>query len=179
MKDRILIREFLDQLGNKCVQCGQNPCRCKELCGFCNCDPCSCPAMHTEEDYSLNSLEPGEAHHDMEIEDDGTISPYELFHHFDLNDDGKVTPQEYVDHIRYHSNNPETLDHYTQLRNNSIQHVPCQNSYDSCSTHMLNNPHDIDLYLKPVMDATGTSCRQSTLQGLMDALESLVKCGLL
>lgn len=38
------------------------------------------------------------------------ISGEELKEHFDLNNDGKVTIKEYAEHIKFHCNNPETLD---------------------------------------------------------------------
>lgn len=179
MNERKLIREFLSAMEGVCHACGQNPCRCVEICGSCHCDPCTCPGHQQDTDYSLNSLETGEAHHQMKIEDDGTISPHELFHHFDLNDDGKVTPQEYADHIEYHAKHPESLSHYKQLRDQSYQSVPCQSSYDSCSQHLLNSPEDIDVYLQPLMDCTGSTCRESSAKALLDVLQSLVKCGVL
>lgn len=178
MKERKLIREFLDAV-NVCHQCGQNPCRCIEVCGYCHCDPCECPGHQKSEDYSLDSLEHGEAHHEMELSHDGTISPEELHHHFDLNDDGKVTPQEYVDHVQYHANNPDTLSHYNSLKQDSCMSVPCANTYDSCAVRMIDNPSDLEACLKPLMDMTGSSCHHSAAQGLLDAVKTLINCGIL
>jgi hypothetical protein len=186
MSSRKLIREFLDAV-SVCPACGHNPCKCVELCGECHCDPCECPGhahedldcSQPQEDYSLDSLEHGEAHHEIEFNDDGSISPHELFHHFDLNDDGVVTPQEYVDHIEYHAAHPETLDHYKQLRDASVQSVPCKDSYHFCSQHLMSNPSDIELYLKPLMDATGSTCKASTVASMSDVIKALMSCGLI
>ena len=179
MDERRLIREFLSKMEEVCHACGHNPCRCVELCGTCHCDPCECPGHSKKDcDYSLDSMEDGQAHHEMKIEDDGSISPHELFHHFDLNDDGRVTPQEYVDHIEYHAKHPESLDHYKHLRNQSYQSVPCRTSYDSCSQHLLNCPEEIEICLQPLMDKTGSTCKESSLRSMIDVLQSLVKCGL-
>lgn len=182
MNERKLIREFLDKMSsNVCIACGQNPCRCVELCGECHCDPCECPGHSEEEcndhDYSLDSMEHGEAHHMMDFDQQGNITPEELYHHFDLDDDGVVTPQEYIDHIEYHTAHPEALDHYRQLRDQSHQTVPCKDSYDSCSHHLMSNPDDIDKYLKPLMDCTGSTCMQSSLKSMLDVVQALTKCG--
>lgn len=179
MNERKLIREFLDMASNTCSGCGYSPCRCDALCDCCGCEICQCPPEenHTGSDYSLDSMEHGEAHHEMEFDQQGNISPEELHHHFDLDDDGVVTPQEYIDHIEYHAAHPESLDHYRQLRDQSHQTVPCKDSYDNCSQHLMSNPSDIDVYLRPLMDATGSSCVESSLKSIMDVVQSLVKCG--
>jgi hypothetical protein len=185
MNERKLIREFLDKANaGVCLACGQNPCKCIELCGACHCDPCKCPGHSDKEcndytqDYSLDSMEHGEAHHEMEFDINGNISPEELHHHFDLNDDGVVTPQEYVDHIQYHVAHPETLDHYNQLRDQSYQTVPCKDSYDMCSQHLMGTPDDINKFLKPLMDCTGSTCKESSIKAMLDVLQSLVSCGI-
>ena len=187
MNERKLIREFLDIASSGvCLACGFNPCKCVELCGECHCDPCKCPG-HSEvecHDYSKDSvnidhLEHGEAHHPIEFSADGTISAEELHHHFDLDDDGRVTPQEYVSHIEYHAAHPESLDHYRKLRSQSYESVPCIDSYNSCGDHLMSNPSDIDVYLKPLMDCTGSTCRESSAKALMDVLQSLINCGVL
>lgn len=189
MNERKLIREFFDKVSsNVCLACGMNPCQCEEICGECFCDPCKCPGhSHEREDchvsdygqeaINIDNLDHGEAHHEMEISHDGTISPEELHHHFDLDDDGHVTPQEYVDHIEYHIAHPESLDHYKQMRHDSHQNVPCQDSYDSCSKHLLGKPEDIEMCLKPLMDMVGGTCKLSSAQGLLDVLKSLSMCG--
>ena len=179
MSERKLIREFLDLASNTCSGCGYSPCRCEALCDCCGCEICQCPENVEESSYDFHSLESGEAHHDIEFDHQGNISPEELHHHFDLNDDGVVTPQEYVNHIEYHAKHPEALDHYRGLRSQSHQTVPCTSSYDNCSQHLMSNPHDIDLCLKPLMDFTGSSCRESSTKALLDVLQSLIKCGVL
>lgn len=187
MNERKLIREFLDKAtAGVCLACGFNPCKCVELCGVCHCDPCKCPG-HSEvdcHDYSLDSvnideLEHGEAHHPIEFSEDGTISAEELHHHFDLDDDGKVTAQEYIDHIEYHAAHPESLDHYRNLRHDAHQTVPCTSSYDSCSSHLMSKPDDIEKYLQPLMDCTGSTCKTSSARALLDVLKSLTECGVM
>ena len=42
--------------------------------------------------------------------DPNNITKNELHEHFDLNNDGKVTSEEYKEHIKYHCDNPQTLD---------------------------------------------------------------------
>lgn len=184
MNERQLIREFLDQASGTCSGCGYNPCRCDALCDCCGCEICQCnddsQGYHVggeENDYSLDSMDHGEAHHEMELNDDGSISPHELFHHFDLNDDGVVTPQEYADHIEYHAAHPESLNKYRELSSQSRTSVPCIDSYDSCSHHLMSRPNDIDVYLKPLMDSTGSTCRESSAKALLDVLQSLINCG--
>ena len=185
MNERKRIREFLDRASaDVCLACGYNPCKCIEIYGDCHCDPEKCPAHDGEStgkdhDHSLESMASGEAHHEMKIEDDGSISPHELFHHFDLNDDGVVTPQEYVDHIEYHAAHPETLDHYKKLRDISVESVPCKDSYHSCSKHLMSHPEDIDSCLKPLMDLTGSTCKESTIISISDVLKALASCGLI
>lgn len=181
MNERKLIREFLDNLSssyttNKCLGCGQNPCTCGQSCDCGGCEICLMKNKKSQ-DYNLVSSKSGEAHHEMETGLDGSIPPEELYRHFDLNDDGRVTPQEYADHIEYHAAHPESLDHYRNLRDASYQTVPCKDSYDSCSQHLMQSPDDIDKYLKPLMDCTGSTCRESSTKALLDVLQSLINCG--
>lgn len=177
MNDRKLIREFLDLASNICSGCGYSPCRCDALCDCCGCEICQCDEDSKSKYNDLDHLEHGEAHHDIKFDQYGNISPEELHHHFDINDDGVVTPQEYIDHIEYHVKHPEALDHYRNLRNQSHQTVPCVSSYDSCSQHLMQCPDDIDKYLKPLMDCTGSTCRESSAKALLDVLQSLINCG--
>jgi hypothetical protein len=177
MNERKLIREFLDQASNVCLACGYNPCKCIEVCGSCHCDPCECPGHDVSSNY--DNLQQGEAHHEIDLEQDGTISPHELFHHFDLNDDGRVTPQEYVDHIEYHAAYPETLDKYRELSSVSRQSVPCTSSYDSCSQHFMSNPDDMNSVFEPIMQMTGSSCIESSLYSIIDVLKCLKEKGLI
>ena len=107
----------------------------------------------------------------------GIVSKDELYDHFDLNNDGTVTPEDYANHIEYHCKYPESLDHYKKYQQDSHMSVPCINSYDSCSRHLMQNPDDIDVYIKPLMDATGSTCRESSVKSLLDVLQSLINCG--
>jgi|TARA_B100001094_G_scaffold332800_1_gene406575 hypothetical protein len=137
------------------------------------------------QDYSLDSsqeknyqaLPAGDSHHDLDPDGDGHVTPEDLYSHFDLNNNGQVTTQEYVDHIDFHCAHPESLDHYSKAREHSIQSVPCKNSYDSCSQHLMGTPDDIDKFLKPLMDYTGSTCRESSTKALLDVLQSLINCG--
>tara|TARA_S200000501_G_scaffold212322_1_gene199513 strand:- start:254 stop:712 length:459 start_codon:yes stop_codon:yes gene_type:complete len=149
MNERKLIREFLDNM---------------------------------QQDYSLDSVQDDHEshdHHDRELDPDGDgcVTPEDLYSHFDLNNDGKVTTQEYVDHIKFHCAHPESLEHYNKAREISIQSVPCQTSYDSCSQHLMASPDDIEKCLRPLMDCTGSTCRESSTKALLDVLQSLINCG--
>ena len=152
MNERKLIREFLDLA-----------------------------ASDEDHDYSLDSMQPHAEHtdHDLDPDGDGHITPEDLYAHFDSNSDNQVTTQEYVDHIKFHCAHPESLDHYNKAREQSIHVVPCKNSYDSCSQHLMGSPDDIDKFLKPMMDCTGSTCRESSTKALLDVLQSLINCGVL
>ena len=132
--------------------------------------------MNQEEDYSLDHMH-GHSDHDLDPDDDGHITPEDLYSHFDLNKDNQVTTQDYIDHTKFHCAHPESLDHYNNARQQSIQSVPCKNSYDSCSQHLMGCPDDIDKFLKPMMDCTGSTCRESSTKALLDVLQSLINCG--
>ena len=183
MNDRKLIREFLDKASsNVCLACGYNPCRCEEICGECHCDPCKCPGHSEEECYDhlemkkTDELE-GHSHHDLDPDNDGYVTPEDLYAHFDLNNDNQVTTQDYVDHIKFHCAHPESLEYYNKIRSQSIQNVPCRDSYDNCSQHLMTNPDDIEKCLRPLMDHTGSTCKESSTKALLDVLQSLIKCG--
>lgn len=181
MNERKLIREFLDMASsNVCLACGRNPCQCVEICGTCHCDPCECPG-HTDEEcydsYVSDLSHDGSSHHDLDPDNDGYITPEDLYSHFDLNNNGQVTTQEYVDHIDFHCKHPESLEHYNTARSESIHSVPCAKSYDNCSQHLMSTPDDIDRYLKPLMDCSGSTCRESSAKALLDVLKSLINCG--
>ena len=107
----------------------------------------------------------------------GIVSKDELYDHFDSNNDGTVTPEDYTNHIEYHCKYPESLDHYKKYQQDSHMSVPCISSYDSCSRHLMQNPDDIDVYIKPLMDVTGSTCRESSVKSLLDVLQSLINCG--
>ena len=158
MNERKLIREFIDRASsNVCLTCGVNPCISSECQGY-------------SEDYKMSD-------HDLDPNRDGVVEPEDLYAHFDLNGNGQVTTQEYADHVDFHCAHPESLDHYTQARLQSIDTVPCKTSYDACAQHLMGSPEDIDKYLKPLMDMTGSSCRESSTRALLDVLQSLINCG--
>ncbi len=154
MDDRKLIREFLDNI-------------------------------RQEEDYSLDSVKDedqcaaphSDSHHDLDPDGDGHVTPEDLYLHFDSNKNGQVSTQEYVDHIKFHCAHPESLDHYNKAREQSMHVVPCKDSYDSCSQYLMGSPDDIDKFLKPMMDCTGSTCRESSTKALLDVLQSLINCG--
>ena len=128
-----------------------------------------------KEEYDFHQH--GQSNHDIQVSDDGTISANELHRHFDLDSDGRVTPQEYVDHVNYHAVYPESLDHYNSIREKNYNSIPCKNSYDTCSSHLLGAPDDVSVILSPLMDKTGSTCQLSTAQSLLDVLQSLINCG--
>tara|TARA_B100001287_G_C22187423_1_gene301997 strand:- start:6 stop:461 length:456 start_codon:yes stop_codon:yes gene_type:complete len=128
------------------------------------------------EDYSLSHMQ-GHTDHDLDPDGDGHITPEDLYSHFDLNNNGQVSTQEYVDHTMFHCKHPESLEHYNNARQQSIQNVPCKSSYDNCSQHFMGCPDDIDKFLKPMMDCTGSTCRESSTKALLDVLQSLINCG--
>ena len=138
--------------------------------------------LENMQDYSLDSVQDDHGmhnQHDRELDPDGDgcVTPEDLYSHFDLDNDGKVTTQEYVDHINFHCAHPESLEHYNKAREVSIQSVPCKTSYDSCSQHLMASPDDIEKCLRPLMDCTGSTCRESSTKALLDVLQSLINCG--
>jgi hypothetical protein len=101
---------------------------------------------------------------DIDPDGDGVVNKEDLFNHFDLDNDGSVTTDEYVDHVKYHANNPETLDHYS-----SNDSVPCHDSYNMCKSH-----HESDEeMLRNCITASGASCFESGLQALIDVLSAM------
>ncbi len=165
MSERKLIREFLNRANlDVCLMCGKPNCNCMA-------NPLD------SYDEKIVSEPHDNSHHDLDPDGDGHITPEDLYSHFDLTNDGNVTTQEYVDHIKFHCAHPESLDHYNNARQQSIQSVPCKDSYDSCSQHLMGTPDDIDKFLKPLMDCTGSTCRESSTKALLDVLQSLVNCG--
>ena len=137
--------------------------------------------LDDEDEYSSNYIQNNNDNHSVPNKPlgdrQGNISPEDLYNHFDLNSDGAVDQQDYVNHIEYHCEYPESLNHYKKLRDISYQTIPCQKSYDTCSQHLLNNTDDIDVFIKPFMDKTGSSCRESSVKSLLDVLQSLINCG--
>ena len=153
MKERSLIREFLETMYKE-------------------------PVIDIDTDYSLDSVR-HDSSHDIDPDRDGIVNKEDLYSHFDLDNNGVVTTGEYANHVDFHCQYPESLDHYNTLRTKSYDTVPCKNSYDSCSKHLMGNTDDIDRYLTPLMNATGSTCKTSSVQGLLDVLQSLVNCGML
>ena len=159
MKERNLIREFLETM---------------------HASPELGHSHEKEEDYSLDSVRPEKhSRHSIDPNRDGIVKQEDLHMHFDRDGDGVVTTDDYRDHIQFHCQYPETLDHYNKLKTKSYESVPCRTSYDSCSQHLMGNADEIDVYLAPLMDATGSTCRTSSVQGLLDVLQSLINCGML
>jgi hypothetical protein len=172
MSERKLIKEFLNRANlDSCLMCGEKSCTClNDYCKSCYCNPCEC---------SENSINMYNNNHHLDSDENEIISQEDLYTHFDLNNDGKVTNQEYVDHIHFHCEHPESLEYYNKVRDNTVQTVPCVNSYDSCGQHLMGSPDDIDKFLKPLMDQTGSTCRESTARAFIDVLQSLLNCGVL
>ena len=161
MSERKLIREFLDRANlDTCLMCGRDNCNCM---------------ANTLASYD----KPQDRHHDIDPDNDGHVTPDDLYSHFDANNDGKVTTQDYTDHVDFHCAHPESMDHYRQARQQSIQDVPCATSYDTCSKHLMGDEDSIDMYLKPLMDQTGSTCRASSTKAFIDVLQSLLNCGVL
>ena len=152
MNERKLIREFLDQTKR----------------------------IHID-DYSRPPEFPGhdETGCDLDVQDDGSITQQDLFHHFDLNNDGRVTPKEYVDHIEYHAAYPETLDKFREISSVSRETVPCKDSYDSCSQHLMSNPEKMHSIIDPIVQMTNSSCAESSLCSIIDVLKCLKEKGLI
>ena len=172
MSERKLIREFLDRANlDACLMCGKTDCNCMSN---------SLSSYDVEIDSDCHSDHEGQHHyHDLDPNKDGHITPEDLYSHFDSNNNGQVTTQDYVDHINFHCEHPESLDHYKKAREISIQSVPCKDSYDSCSKHLMGCSDDIDNFLRPLMDQTGSTCRASSTKAFIDVLQSLINCGVL
>lgn len=165
MNNRKLIREFINRANlDLCLMCGNKSCNC--MANMIN---------NSDEDISQHM----NSHHDLDPDNDGYITQEDLYSHFDLNNDGQVSTQEYVDHIQFHCEHPESLKHYEKAREVASQTVPCVDSYDACGQHLMGSPDDLDKFLKPLMDQTGSSCRESTARAFIDVLQSLLDCGVL
>ena len=165
MSERKLIREFLNRANlDVCLMCGKPNCNCMS---------------NPLESYDVKIVsEPHDNnHHDLDPDRDGHITRDDLYDHFDSNNDNKVTTQDYVDHVNYHAQYPESLDHYNNIREKNYSAVPCKDSYDTCSSHLLGTPDDVSAILSPLMDKTGSTCQLSAAQSLLDVLQSLINCG--
>ena len=166
MSERKLIREFISRANlDVCLMCGSPNCNCMAN-----------PLSFYDHPQDQNNQH---THHNIDPDNDGNITPDDLYSHFDSNNDGKVTTQDYTDHIDFHCAYPESMDHYRQARQKSIQSVPCTNSYDSCSKHLMSDEDSIKMYLEPLMDKTESTCRASSSKALIDVLQSLLKCGVI
>ena len=183
--ERALTRSFLNKIQesmeqNVCSACGQCPCRCIELCGECNCDPCECDSHVVPHDMhdGMHGMH-GEEHGALKTDQYGVVPKDELYSHFDLNNDGTVTPEEYAEHIDFHCAHPETLDHYRAHREQSCQTVPCQSSYDSVSQHFMGHPDSLMTFVQDACEKTGSTCHTSTMQGMFDVLKSLKDAGII
>ena len=141
--------------------------------------PINMPSSSCKEDemHGMHDEEHGQGHGALKTDQYGVVPKDELYSHFDLDNDGTVTPEEYAEHIEFHCAHPESLEHYNKAREQSIHTVPCKDSYDSCSQHLMGCPDDIDKFLKPMMDCTGSTCRESSTKALLDVLQSLINCG--
>lgn len=187
--ERALTRKFLNSLNesmtqNICSACGQCPCRCIELCGECNCDPCECDSHVVPHDmhdgmHGMHDEEHGESHGPLQADQYGVVSKDELYSHFDLDNDGTVTPEEYTDHIEFHCAHPETLSHYQNHRHKSCEVVPCKKSYDSASQHFMGQPDLLLSFVNDACEKTGSTCHTSTMQGMFDVLKSLKDAGII
>ena len=170
MNERKLIREFLNSV---------NPIEAhiKDELHISNSEVDDNSDYYDYTQYDEDSLSHDSSQHELDPDGDGYVTSSDLYAHFDLSGDEKVTTQEYVDHINFHCQHPESLDHYKKAREESVYKVPCANSYDACSQHLMGCPDDIDKYLKPLMDCTGSTCRESSTRALLDVLQSLINCG--
>jgi hypothetical protein len=165
MNNRKLIREFMNRANlDLCLMCGEKSCNCM---------------ANMANNNGMDINQHGNSHHNLDPDNDGYIAPEDLYSHFDVDNNGQVTTQDYVDHIRFHCEHPESLEHYEKARETSSQNVPCVDSYDACGQHLMGSPDDIDKFLKPLMDQTGSSCRESTAKAFVDVLQSLLNCGVL
>ena len=165
MSERKLIREFLDRVNlDACLMCGAANCNCM---------------ANVLASYDKPQEETIHRHHDIDPDKDGHITPDDLYSHFDSNNNGEVTTQEYADHIDFHCAHPESMDHYRQARQQSIQSVPCSSTYDSCSKHLMGDKDSVAMYLQPLMDKTGSDCKASSAKALIDVMQSLLKCGVI
>ena len=165
LNERDITKSFLHNiaLDNDCHICCKNPCIC---------EGCDTDESHNV-DYRHDNMRDDSSHQELEVQFDGTVTPDSLYQHFDLDSDGRVTPQEYQDHINFHCAHPQTLDHYNNLRKTSHQHVPCTNSYDSCSQFFMADPESIQTILQPLLSMTSSTCPESALSGMSDVLKCL------
>ena len=90
------------------------------------------------------------------------ISKEELYDHFDENNDGQVNTDEYASHIKFHCENPETLEVYRSPK--------CKDTYNSTCTYYNNDPEYFNDLVKPVVLALDSECMQSSLLALVDCI---------
>ena len=126
-----------------------------------------------------DSPEQGKGHGALQADAHGIVSPEELYSHFDLDGDGVVTKQEYADHVNWHCAHPEVLDSCQDKRYECMHDVPCMDSYDATMEHALADVDNFMDILSPLMQQTGATCMDSTLQSLCHVLSSLKDCGMI
>lgn len=130
-------------------------------------------------DNYIDPIEQGEGHGELQADEHGIVSPEELYRHFDLDGDGVVTKQEYADHVNWHCAHPEVLDACQDKRYECMHDVPCMDSYDATMEHALADVDNFMDILSPLMQQTGATCMDSTLQSLCHVLSSLKDCGMI
>lgn len=173
--ERALTRSFLNKVMESveyCECCKSAPCCCAPGCPGCDCEP------EGVVDY-IDAPGKGESHGELKSDEHGVVSPEELHSHFDLDGNGVVTKQEYTDHVNWHCDHPEVLDACQDKRYECMHDVPCMDSYDATMQHAL---HDVDNFksiLSPLMQQTGATCMDSTLQSLHHVLCVLKDCGII
>ena len=128
---------------------------------------------------SIDPIEQAEDHGELQADEHGIVSPEELYSHFDLDGDGVVTKQEYADHVNWHCAHPEVLDACQDKRYECMHDVPCMDSYDATMEHALADVDNFMDILSPLMQQTGATCMDSTLQSLCHVLSSLKDCGMI
>ena len=128
---------------------------------------------------SIDPIEQAEDHGELQADEHGIVSPEELYRHFDLDGDGVVTKKEYADHVNWHCAHPEVLDACQDKRYECMHDVPCMDSYDATMEHALADVDNFMDILSPLMQQTGATCMDSTLQSLCHVLSSLKDCGMI
>ena len=124
-------------------------------------------------DDDLDDYDTGSSNNPLEVKND-IITRDSLYSHFDLNNDGKVTEDEYVAHIKYHCDNPDSLDHY---RNKD--HSPCKKTYEKCKDHFSTNHYFLEDCMQKTMKETDSTCHVSVINAMIDAITYLKKMGII
>tara|TARA_B000000557_G_C20783531_1_gene447591 strand:+ start:291 stop:764 length:474 start_codon:yes stop_codon:yes gene_type:complete len=111
----------------------------------------------------------GKSDFEIKFDKNGMISRDDLYRHFDLNKDNEVSKEEYVDHIKYHCENPETLDHYKEEEISND--VPCNNSYQRTTEYFSKNENEFLALLEDICRGVEGSCKVSCCQAIMDLIK--------